>query len=95
MKKYLIVYYNGEYPTFERVETVNAVHDYVTDIYKNKPANPDSVLAIVDCRNDHTLYHGDVKTLVRKWERASNPSFAAKLPWHFSLRPLLHLFRLI
>jgi hypothetical protein len=95
MKNYLIVHYNGVSPAFKRVETITAVHDHVVAIHRNHTANAGSVLAVVDCTNDHTLYYGDVETLVKKWERASNPVFAAKLPWHFSLRPLLHLFNLI
>ncbi|QKZ14613.1 hypothetical protein [Spirosoma sp. KUDC1026] len=95
MKKYLIVYYNGVFPSFERVETVHDVHDHVLAIYRSHPAQAGSVLSVIDCTNDRTLYYGNVETLVKKWERASNPVFAAQMPWHFSLRPILHLFNLI
>lgn len=95
MKKYLIVYYNGVSPAFDQVDTISAVHDHVLAIYRSQSTHTDSVLSIVDCTNDHTLYYGSVETLVKKWERASNPIFAARMPWHFSLRPLLHLLRLI
>jgi hypothetical protein len=95
MKNYLIVYYNGVSPVFQKVETVNAVHDYVLAIYRNQSTYANSVLSVIDCSNDHALYYGDVATLVKKWERASNPIIAAKAPWHFSLRPILHLFNLI